>query len=262
MYDNPTAWIIPARAGFTRSGPCARCRAGGSSPHTRGLRRPCRRPLPCRGIIPAHAGFTASSVPPGGSWPDHPRTRGVYANRSGSVQVAGGSSPHTRGLHLAASGEHAAERIIPAHAGFTRGPRNRCLRWPDHPRTRGVYLTPSRTVSFRAGSSPHTRGLRTGVGASAVRGRIIPAHAGFTHARSAPGRPGEDHPRTRGVYDGQAPGAGPGVGIIPAHAGFTRRPPPPGPPPSDHPRTRGVYMKNALVTLTPQGSSPHTRGLL
>ena len=180
MYDNPTAWIIPARAGFTRSGPCARCRAGGSSPHTRGLRRPCRRPLPCRGIIPAHAGFTASSVPPGGSWPDHPRTRGVYANRSGSVQVAGGSSPHTRGLHLAASGEHAAERIIPAHAGFTRGPRNRCLRWPDHPRTRGVYY--DACVQFLAvgGSSPHTRGLLQVHLHLAVLDRIIPAHAGFT----------------------------------------------------------------------------------
>ena len=234
----------------------------GSSPHTRGLPGTRTTHQSCMRIIPAHAGFTTSGPAGALSAADHPRTRGVYIPWEIHGVSCNGSSPHTRGLPGTRTTHQSCMRIIPAHAGFTTSGPAGALSAADHPRTRGVYLTPSRTVSFRAGSSPHTRGLRTGVGASAVRGRIIPAHAGFTHARSAPGRPGEDHPRTRGVYDGQAPGAGPGVGIIPAHAGFTRRPPPPGPPPSDHPRTRGVYMKNALVTLTPQGSSPHTRGLL
>ena len=70
-------------------------------------------------IIPAHAGFTATSdveMPWNG---DHPRTRGVYSARKHSGNTLLGSSPHTRGLrNFPASSLH-LRRIIPAHAGFT-----------------------------------------------------------------------------------------------------------------------------------------------
>ena len=90
--------IIPARAGFTFSGPsvtwalrdhprsrgvylCAApflTRTGGSSPLARGLRVRCRLWVRCRRIIPARAGFTSRWRRPGRSRWDHPRSRGVY----------------------------------------------------------------------------------------------------------------------------------------------------------------------------------------
>ena len=281
MYDNPTAWIIPAHAGFTRSGPCARCRAGGSSPHTRGLRRPCRRPLPCRWIIPAHAGFTASSVPPGGSWPDHPRTRGVYSWAYAPAEPNWGSSPHTRGLRWRPAARTSRSRIIPAHAGFT-GPSCSRAGWgTDHPRTRGVYGAAAGFRPGSGGSSPHTRGLPLLLHHVNRNRRIIPAHAGFTLVQEGDLLVGRDHPRTRGVYIPRASVHARGVGssphtrglhanycresstdrIIPAHAGFTGafclrfrgR--------GDHPRTRGVYPRFPVGPPWPHGSSPHTRGL-
>ena len=50
----------------------------GSSPHARGLLTDRQQAVPTTRIIPAHAGFTATSgveMPWNG---DHPRTRGVY----------------------------------------------------------------------------------------------------------------------------------------------------------------------------------------
>ena len=92
------ARIIPAHAGFTCCAGLARHEPqdhprtrgvygraiirglvnGGSSPHTRGLRRQGRLRRRLGGIIPAHAGFTACPWSTLGSTTDHPRTRGVY----------------------------------------------------------------------------------------------------------------------------------------------------------------------------------------
>ena len=192
--------IIPAHAGFTsRSQSSSRWSSdhprtrgvyvavtpatgagAGSSPHTRGLQLGDGVTIMGDRIIPAHAGFTVYRPPAHASAQDHPRTRGVYRALGAVAAVTTGSSPHTRGLHRRAPREDVTRRIIPAHARFT-GHRDQRHGGPtDHPRTRGVYLTPSRTVSFRAGSSPHTRGLperdRHHIGLV----RIIPAHAGFT----------------------------------------------------------------------------------
>ena len=111
-----------------------------------------------------------------------------------------------------------------------------------------------------------------------------------------------DHPRTRGVYngddhfsvltDGSSPHTRglhvgvrvelPQVRIIPAHAGFTLRQRRAGGhrriipahagftprrtrrpgPRPDHPRTRGVYCSIRSPDIRHAGSSPHTRGLL
>ena len=172
-----------------------------------------------------------------------------------------GSSPHTRGLQGVRGQCAAGEGIIPAHAGFTAGGAGGRRGTPDHPRTRGVYSDNGQTALSNLGSSPHTRGLRPGLRLPALRGRIIPAHAGFTRTSSLRLRRRRDHPRTRGVYataDGARTGStgssphtrgllaipvihGLRAWIIPAHAGFT-----PGRgwcrvPWWDHPRTRGVY---------------------
>ena len=131
--------IIPAHAGFTvwvcalprpaRDHPRTRgvygrgvrpgCGGPGSSPHTRGLprRAPCGPTR--RGIIPAHAGFTACPWEDGSGRRDHPRTRGVYPVRAPATIIT--------------------VRIIPAHAGFTAPGPVLLTPTADHPRTRGVY---------------------------------------------------------------------------------------------------------------------------
>ena len=173
----------------------------------------------------------------------------------------GGSSPHTRGLRTPAWARALPRGIIPAHAGFTPSRAGSRPQPADHPRTRGVYRSPTGRPVWHGGSSPHTRGLRRHVIGVTRRRRIIPAHAGFTQGdpRSPPAP--ADHPRTRGVYAlsgarrvgscGSSPhtrGLRVGVRepaetgrIIPAHAGFTRW--------------------TGTIAHTVAGSSPHTRGL-
>ena len=135
--------IIPARAGFTRTGdntgigfedhPRSRgvySKYGfndlvrlGSSPLARGLPLSARISTTVTGIIPARAGFTFGSY--GGSVivRDHPRSRGVYWRKHAGTPAGMGSSPLARGLLHAPSGSVKSNRIIPARAGFTLGDR-------------------------------------------------------------------------------------------------------------------------------------------
>ena len=233
----------------------------GSSPHTRGLRTECSYNRRGRRIIPAHAGFTSSCIPPWRLGGDHPRTRGVYAATRLRKSIRAGSSPHTRGLLGLAFDADAGWRIIPAHAGFTKkkDPQNRGKQ--DHPRTRGVYGPVISPLAAYIGSSPHTRGLQFALPEQRVQRWIIPAHAGFTGLTCGVGRVRADHPRTRGVYgrggafpwpgggssphtrglQAPPPPHGGGGRIIPAHAGFTCVGGILGFAMWDHPRTRGVY---------------------
>ena len=233
--------IIPARAGFTRSpaltSPVPRdhprsrgvypislyqkCLLIGSSPLARGLPRRGRPGLCDRGIIPARAGFTSAALRSTSPRPDHPRSRGVYANDKGPSQSSEGSSPLARGLQSKRCASHFAGRIIPARAGFTVGSQAGTGRNGDHPRSRGVYWPAALDAAGVIGSSPLARGL--------LRHKRCPQHAT------------PDHPRSRGVYQcpprsltrriGSSPLAR-GLrynplsefkrgGIIPARAGFT-----------------------------------------
>ena len=160
-----------------------------------------------------------------------------------------------------AVGGHVLGGIIPARAGFTAPVRHRADDRQDHPRSRGVYLV--QTVSLT------------------VDRWIIPARAGFTPRGRVRGRGRPDHPRSRGVYpsgsyasmmrDGSSPLArglpptGPpgraGRGIIPARAGFTECPAPPDLAARDHPRSRGVYTVTSSRAPRAPGSSPLARGL-
>ena len=132
------------------------------------------------------------------------------------------------------------------------------------------------------GSSPLARGLPPSRRPPTVRGRIIPARAGFTPS-SPSCRPARwDHPRSRGVYPTRPPqppeplGSSPlarglpvhldakdaGGGIIPARAGFTPPRRSAGPSAGDHPRSRGVYLVRTPRPQLEMGSSPLARGLL
>ena len=53
----------------------------------------------------------------------------------------------------------AVSGAIPARAGFTGADRLRRGRDPDHPRSRGVYVSRRRAAADTAGSSPLARGL-------------------------------------------------------------------------------------------------------
>ena len=253
--------IIPARAGFTtvlRPGVveykdhprsrgvyglhlAARWVRAGSSPLARGLHRAADHAGAVHGIIPARAGFTATTCAAHTPPPDHPRSRGVYLTLAWARRDAAGSSPLARGLHTQYGYPPVTLGIIPARAGFTIGPSPLSPRSSDHPRSRGVYS-----------------GRRSGTGRS---GWIIPARAGFTGFVLGISSEWRDHPRSRGVYaSGRAPRPG-RRRIIPARAGFTRRCGSPATSRRDHPRSRGVYACVSTTDPPPAGSSPLARGL-
>ena len=176
-----------------------------------------------------------------------------------------GSSPLARGLLQHRQRHQRRHRIIPARAGFTRSAGRRRGSRRDHPRSRGVYRSYTRTTQTDSGSSPLARGLRPGRGWRVRATGIIPARAGFTRPARELGKRSRDHPRSRGVYQGRAvrPRAGRGssplarglrtgiqtavmtVGIIPARAGFTRQVAQGHRRHADHPRSRGVYSTAA-----------------
>ena len=233
-------------------------------------------------IIPARAGFTRCDGGRERQPADHPRSRGVYSTTGDPARGEPGSSPLARGLPTGPGVEGAAARIIPARAGFTRSCVRRESHGRDHPRSRGVYPTPSPAGAAARGSSPLARGLHEGGDARPVGARIIPARAGFTTTISGTCAPPMDHPRSRGVYrsrrvmvraaSGSSPLARglpriPGVQgdanrIIPARAGFTPRPHGDGEGRGDHPRSRGVYQRVCGDPPGIGGSSPLARGLL
>ena len=171
--------------------------------------------------------------------------------------------------------------IIPARAGVTKKEITNGNQDADHPRSRGVYRSPTRRDTPAAGSSPLARGLRLMKQLARLDRRIIPARAGFTDPACRAGRCRGDHPRSRGVYPptlylggwgaGSSPLArglrggsgegGEGVGIIPARAGFTIGGLEERLDDADHPRSRGVYRRQYSLPVPGAGSSPLARGL-
>ena len=131
---------------------------------------------------------------------DHPRSRGVYNIAPPSNALRWGSSPLARGLPQPGAGDILVCRIIPARAGFTRRSAGARSRWPDHPRSRGVYPAFVILGVLGAGSSPLARGLRDQLVHGDRQCRIIPARAGFTRGQPSRADDPPDHPRSRGVY--------------------------------------------------------------
>ena len=233
----------------------------GSSPLARGLHMRSSRPLRRRGIIPARAGFTSSPTPASSWCRDHPRSRGVYYTVFQEEGTHKGSSPLARGLRTQLRGVDDNRGIIPARAGFTRTCRSSSLMCRDHPRSRGVYTSPTVLSAGPSGSSPLARGLLVHLHPASGGPGIIPARAGFMPTAASPAGAGWDHPRSRGVYSrhranrrsrsGSSPLArgllwSPAIGacvlgIIPARAGFTADGGVLCGGGEDHPRSRGVY---------------------
>ena len=137
-------------------------RPRGSSPLTRGKPNTLQRISVITGLIPAHAGKTSWWLSARWSRPAHPRSRGENLNAAMDANPIGGSSPLTRGK----LGDHGLDRVpdglIPAHAGKTfRCPGSRPCWWA-HPRSRGENAPDELEADFLRGSSPLTRGKRSG----------------------------------------------------------------------------------------------------
>ena len=236
--------------------------SAGSSPLARGLLSPSQHEIPRSGIIPARAGFTEDFGVGHFEFPDHPRSRGVYAQSSVWMIVMMGSSPLARGLprecrkNIGPGGG-----IIPARAGFTARPTRPAGSSTDHPRSRGVYGCDSPQPGLETGSSPLARGLLIAYGIHLRSQGIIPARAGFTFSLAARSSRSADHPRSRGVYGCVSlqscflAGSSPLARGLPGGCGSWRQ------SSQDHPRSRGVYAPPLGYPVEGMGSSPLARGL-
>ena len=152
----------------------------GSSPLTRG--KPHRAPPGSRGLglIPAHAGKTGWLGMGLEPLRAHPRSRGENTTLYQAQTANHGSSPLTRGKRKI--GVHTGEglRLIPAHAGKTRGHRRILCEGEAHPRSRGENRIAIYNVTTTGGSSPLTRGKLRGRPRGPRPCGLIPAHAGKT----------------------------------------------------------------------------------
>ena len=152
----------------------------GSSPLTRGKRAPPQLPAASYGLIPAHAGKTASGSSRREKAGAHPRSRGENEAEAQRLPDGAGSSPLTRGKRVLKARRKVRRRLIPAHAGKTERRRRGDHRPRAHPRSRGENRPVDVESRPNAGSSPLTRGKLRHSKAVLLRPGLIPAHAGKT----------------------------------------------------------------------------------
>ena len=274
------SWAHPRSRGENRRSSLASSRAAGSSPLTRGKRRPeCLRAR-LDGLIPAHAGKTGTGVGRRGTGQAHPRSRGENHPTRPVPGRYHGSSPLTRGKLAAVNPTFATVRLIPAHAGKTPPRSGWRQTRAAHPRSRGENSRPRGRASRRAGSSPLTRGKHPPRSRQKPTRRLIPAHAGKTELVHRCLSCGRAHPRSRGenssrvitspIVRGSSPlTRGKRIAkiakcalrrLIPAHAGKTASSSRTCHALAAHPRSRGENTRAGCASATSRGSSPLTRG--
>ena len=256
--------------------------ADGSSPLTRGKLRPLQDGLRRPRLIPAHAGKTHGRGRQGAGTAAHPRSRGENRGVCATTPYAAGSSPLTRGKRWARARTRYPLRLIPAHAGKTAHSSALSASRAAHPRSRGENRARGVLNAGMSGSSPLTRGKRSGLRARALRRRLIPAHAGKTRPILASWIGVAAHPRSRGeniplmtdlqTRAGSSPLTRGKPGdrseavssprLIPAHAGKTAPAPTSHTSARAHPRSRGENGTGSPVLVFYRGSSPLTRGKL
>ena len=252
----------------------------GSSPLTRGKLESEQTKTAADGLIPAHAGKTDQVCDCGGGVGAHPRSRGENLEDARTDHLHDGSSPLTRGKLPGIGARVEERRLIPAHAGKTRGKTKAVVRTGAHPRSRGENGSGLTPPSSSLGSSPLTRGkLCRRTTHPPLRG-LIPAHAGKTSTSETSDQRSAAHPRSRGENmistKGTAKSEGsspltrgkPGIQrsapeprrLIPAHAGKTHGARCVRPGRRAHPRSRGENSATDRSPIVKAGSSPLTRG--
>ncbi len=132
--------------------------SAGSSPRSRGT--PCT-PITShlkRRFIPALAGNTAGTGPPGWHRTVHPRARGEHLAVPYALGGLIGSSPRSRGTPRRARPTGTRSRFIPALAGNTPVAARSPSAGPVHPRARGEHSSTTPHHQRCTGSSPRSRG--------------------------------------------------------------------------------------------------------
>ena len=148
--ENIDAWQLPERH-------------VGSPPLARGKPQQGRESSDCARLIPAHAGKTGSCCRPRPACRAHPRSRGENGQESSDEGAPSGSSPLTRGKPCQHRAPVPHAGLIPAHAGKTARRRCPCANAAAHPRSREENLWEDRIRALEHGSSPLTRGKRSGI---------------------------------------------------------------------------------------------------
>ena len=169
----------------------------------------------------------------------HPRSRGENADSEVRVRERAGSSPLTRGKHVPSVYGGRRPGLIPAHAGKTPPPESITTASAAHPRSRGENFGPFMLGCCDKGSSPLTRGKRTGAQVNIGGRGLIPAHAGKTRTVTVRCIRLRAHPRSRGKTRTVT------VRCIRLRA---------------HPRSRGENLPLSCEPPMLVGSSPLTRG--
>ena len=232
----------------------------GSSPLTRGKRFRVHGRRRGHRLIPAHAGKTLSRANSSSSLRAHPRSRGENMVSDGKVSLEDGSSPLTRGKRPRKRPGKRPSGLIPAHAGKTAIEEFDLPYEPAHPRSRGENSPDQAGQRPATGSSPLTRGKRTGTARIGANPAAHPRSrgensAGVTSLQTSAG----SSPLTRGKPRCNS-GHSSSAGLIPAHAGKTC----PDLARSDgheaHPRSRGENSPSRAASKPRAGSSPLTRG--
>ena len=150
------------------------------------------------GLIPARAGKTG--YPPYDWDVDtaHPRSRGENPIVYTLWRWLLGSSPLARGKHVSVALSSFSMGLIPARAGKTTPRPSPPLARRAHPRSRGENAAVTGAAFDPKGSSPLARGKRDLPNWRVRAGRLIPARAGKTCARTHRPTHARAHPRSRG----------------------------------------------------------------
>ena len=216
------------------------------------------------------------------SWIDQTYTHSREDNRlvGAPYDLAGGSSPLTRGKPMRGPHPRPRARLILAHVGKTPCPAWRVRSIAAHPRSRGENVEIPPTVPQAHGSSPLTRGKPCQHRAPVPHAGLIPAHARKTYGRTASAPSSTAHPRSRGENSCESlivswvggsspltrgkhsrpPRSQSTARLIPAHAGKTLRQTMEAQLNAAHPRSRGENGSDHVGFHPVGGSSPLTRG--
>ena len=193
--------------------------SGGTSPPTRGKRRPARPARSrCRNI-PAHTGKTGPNAYPARTPPEHPRPHGENAKMLALAKLSSGTSPPTRGKRCWEIGAVCTSRNIPAHTGKTVGLSAEGGKHAEHPRPHGENDGMPRAGQCDYGTSPPTRGKLRREKARLDIARNIPAHTGKTSAWASHQRARPEHPRLHGENTTVGASAARGAGTSPPTRG-------------------------------------------
>ena len=173
-----------------------------------------------------------------------------------------GSSPPTWGIPVPGGLVSRVQRFIPTYVGHTGSGRRPGWSGPVHPHLRGAYFIVFIRSGRHVGSSPPTWGIRPDPRSQSSFSRFIPTYVGHTaYLNSKEAAQYGSSPPTWGI-----PGYGTerqdATRFIPTYVGHTAFCSPSRGFTAVHPHLRGAYDTRGICTLSLNGSSPPTWGIL